>query len=186
MIVSPVRCEPLETPPLAQGRPRLCVVASVMTRNTPACAGKTDRYGETKEGDPKHPRLRGEDPETKAIGLTIVETPPLARGRLEVDRAEAVRTGNPPACAGKTEAVADRISALRKHPRLRGEDSITRTGHTCISETPPLARGRHPARCTPELWARNTPACAGKTPTGEGQQQRCKKHPRLRGEDKYV
>ena len=50
-----------ETPPLARGRPALMAREADVLGNTPACAGKTALEELTRAGEEKHPRLRGED-----------------------------------------------------------------------------------------------------------------------------
>ncbi len=91
------------------------------------------------------------------------ETPPLARGR-----------------PGQSTASSSRSW---KHPRLRGEDWPGRYDLTDIKETPPLARGRRISLGFGFVSVRNTPACAGKTRLVSRRRRRCRKHPRLRGED---
>ena len=131
------------------------------------------------------------------------ETPPLARGR-HVDAFGGLDAlGNTPACAGKTELLAKPCESLRntpacagktwpqrclrvnvgKHPRLRGEDLGQGHGHHGVGETPPLARGRQNITDNAIGGQRNTPACAGKTPSAGRNFRTREKHPRLRGED---
>ena len=91
------------------------------------------------------------------------ETPPLTRGRL---------------CAPLTKS-----RRLRKHPRLRGEDSrLNRLDHP-EAETPPLTRGRPDSSGRETETEGNTPAYAGKTAVPRRCRTRRRKHPRLRGED---
>ena len=91
----------------------------------------------------KHPRLRGEDRRKIVFTVCSKETPPLARGRLNV-------------------LLLFRMNR-KKHPRLRGEDKTRRVLWTTKPETPPLARGRQNVSNTNGYALRNTPACAGKT-----------------------
>ena len=51
-----------ETPPLTRGRPADTKTIERLPGNTPAYAGKTNRYDKKRKADRKHPRLRGEDP----------------------------------------------------------------------------------------------------------------------------
>ena len=50
-----------ETPPLTRGRLRVLRAHRRARENTPAYAGKTNRYDKKRKADRKHPRLRGED-----------------------------------------------------------------------------------------------------------------------------
>ena len=51
----------LETPPHARGRQLLNLKSLTQIRNTPACAGKTNRRHAKRRQGRKHPRMRGED-----------------------------------------------------------------------------------------------------------------------------
>ena len=136
-----------ETPPLARGRPPFGPLFAMHQGNTPACAGKTERGNLSRYGSGKHPRLRGEDQQGVDVAVTCMETPPLARGRPQklidaIDKAAETpplargrlqfhATGfgcprNTPACAGKTDTNPNGRFPSRKHPRLRGEDPISR------------------------------------------------------------
>ena len=53
------------------------------SRNTPAYAGKTRRSRPRQCDQGKHPRLRGEDDFGLAVAESVVETPPLTRGRQQ-------------------------------------------------------------------------------------------------------
>ena len=44
-------------------------------------------------------------------------------------------------------------------------------------------RGRPLSAALKQIWAGNTPAYAGKTPSGKERAWRCRKHPRVCGED---
>ena len=153
-----------ETPPLTRGRPKRRSMPLFCLRNTPAYAGKT------------------------CSGVSWIrvwmETPPLTRGRPGnvLCRSESLR--NTPAYAGKTRMRAKRAFAKKKHPRLRGEDSVESSGFSCSPETPPLTRGR--LRRVSSWWTSsgNTPAYAGKTLQILRARRGVQKHPRLRGEDK--
>ena len=92
-------------------------------------------------------------------------------------------TRNTPAYAGKTFPDDRRRRVLRKHPRLRGEDSKWTGALMMIPETPPLTRGRLSHLVATLFSVRNTPAYAGKTFLQRFVRAFCQKHPRLRGED---
>ena len=73
--------------------------------------------------------------------------------------------------------------AVRKHPRLRGEDDRQTVVSPFALETPPLTRGRLVGGLQKRWHGRNTPAYAGKTHLYSSCHTACMKHPRLRGED---
>ena len=58
-----------ETPPLTRGRRRRSQVRPLLSRNTPAYAGKTGEEGSTFSGVEKHPRLRGEDRDLERLSI---------------------------------------------------------------------------------------------------------------------
>ena len=112
----------LETPPHARGRQLLNLKSLTQIRNTPACAGKTNRRHAKRRQGRKHPRMRGEDLAKTLMYSTLRETPPHARGRLDKAKDWAGRCRNTPACAGKTDKSVFLLLGKWKHPRMRGED----------------------------------------------------------------
>ena len=175
-----------ETPPLTRGRLKQSLASAKHCGNTPAYAGKTNPKGcalrstwkhprlrgedraqcGRRRSRRKHPRLRGEDMRLPCVCDVVRETPPLTRGRLEVDGVPKLPRGNTPAYAGKTRSSATGLRASRKHPRLRGEDRL-RVAHV-------------------RRQGGNTPAYAGKTQDAVNFHRKHQKHPRLRGEDRSV
>ena len=134
------------TPPRARGRPHQPEQSFTEQRNTPACAGTTQRRPARPPGTGEHPRVRGDDGHAADWGWCRHGTPPRARGRLRCSTSRWYRSRNTPACAGTTGDSAQPSALLTEHPRR--------------------ARGR---RHTPdeELGGRgNTPACAGTTRPG--------------------
>ena len=172
-----------ETPPRARGRPQDRRDVARRQRNTPACAGKTALSLPTASIIWKHPRVRGEDWSINDDTSMNTETPPRARGRPTKKKKSLLLTRNTPACAGKTDLLNRTAEHVGKHPRVRGEDNFAPRVVNVIAETPPRARGRPNLSFLPAFWRRNTPACAGKTPSSEVEIGLFQKHPRVRGED---
>ena len=180
---APVGGLALETPPLTRGRLFYGVHDGFGTGNTPAYAGKTREAVPDRPPFSKHPRLRGEDGHCLNFKVIVVETPPLTRGRPDIDSGLIHSVGNTPAYAGKTGRPLTPATRPRKHPRLRGEDKSWNHHHCRRSETPPLTRGRQQAARRLRRRDGNTPAYAGKTSRTTALSARSRKHPRLRGED---
>ena len=88
---------------------------------------------------------------------------PHARGRLLAQVAGMNWERITPACARKTEGVAERAEGAEDHPRMRGEDSTLNQVIDIPPGSPPHARGRREE--ISEACNRNTD------------------HPRMRGED---
>ncbi len=86
-------------------------------------------------------------------------------------RVSRCRTGNSPACAGKTRSLARRrrTAARGTAPRARGRLARPRCVTRCAG-TAPRARGRpHPVGwCTRSVREGNSPACAGTDCAGTG------------------
>ena len=114
-----------ETPPLTRGRLEKSVFDRLSERNTPAYAGKTAKCGVGRLESWKHPRLRGEDVRIVWRYPSVLETPPLTRGRPQAQGPLGCYARNTPAYAGKTTDGPKLLSHDRKHPRLRGEDLAT-------------------------------------------------------------
>ena len=111
----------------------------------------------------KHPRLRGEDVDAGHGRDRFAETPPLTRGRPGTASLWCGTNRNTPAYAGKTLRSQTQRYRGGKHPRLRGEDSMSKVDKNLVT--------------------RNTPAYAGKTFLFLAEGLLEWKHPRLRGED---
>ena len=86
------------------------------------------------------------------------------RGRPDIRGTVDNSPGNTPAYAGKTLLGRCHAFALRKHPRVCGEDRYAVLTPTHHPETPPRMRGRPHQAGQQVQQIRNTPAYAGKTP----------------------
>ena len=145
------------SPPHARGRHLKEAKGRILTRITPACAGKTPAMTLPCPTISDHPRMRGEDQRE------FVGSPPHARGRLCHERLNVRAIRITPACAGKTAAYDSKSSSAWDHPRMRGEDTARIPANTPATGSPPHARGR---LVIPRIVChayRITPACAGKT-----------------------
>ena len=103
------------------------------------------------------------------------------------DEFRPLGSGNPvrntPTCVGKTWTATTNASGAKKHPHVRGEDTVQIYNDVLALETPPRAWGR---RLVTGIWSissRNTPTCVGKTQDSQAKNTRMWKHPHVRGED---
>ena len=112
----------------------------------------------------KHLRLRGENESPKAPTESFIETPPLARRKLESSINQLIRWRNTSACAEKTNPPHKGNNQDQKHLRLRGENASDSSLYEWYIETPPLARRKHIHQKARSCPCRNTSACAEKTP----------------------
>ena len=153
----------LGSPPHARGRPGDVPGNHRQSRITPACAGKTRKRLCRLRHSPDHPRMRGEDPVNFASELYGSGSPPHARGRPTNDHLWVYWVGITPACAGKTDWTCTGRCSPWDHPRMRGEDRITRRRSSLLVGSPPHARGRPSFVLSYGVASGITPACAGKT-----------------------
>ena len=94
----------------------------------------------------------------------------------------ALRGRNIPAYAGRTSAAWRSNNKPQKHPRIRGENSVTRNAHFANVETSPHTRGKLNGSDSNPRLARNIPAYAGKALIRQDDRPFWEKHPRIRGE----
>ena len=139
-----------ETPPHAWGRQNDDDILNSVYGNTPTCVGKTYTWRVLPFSREKHPHMRGEDKGRQEMNESLRETPPHAWGRPHMDVKAMPRSRNTPTCVGKTFFQEVRLSVLRKHPHMRGEDRTQATAPDTPLETPPHAWGR-PYKCPSSL-----------------------------------
>ncbi len=183
LLVPRVELVRLGLPPRARGTPHPWCDRARAGRNTPACAGNTNRYSGPSRLGREHPRLRGEHVIDREYVFLDDGTPPPARGTLPAVTWESPPGGTPPpargtryplrrcirssrntpACAGNTGTGGLGCSTSPEHPRLRGEHLVEAARYISTRGTPPPARGtQRPVPHRTET-RRNTPACAGNT-----------------------
>ena len=173
--------QPQGSPPLARGKVHAAPLLQGLAGITPACAGKSPRKAAENEARKDHPRLRGEKLAPLAQ-VAAAGSPPLARGKGDVDFSLMYFHGITPACAGKRRRRMCDEWRNEDHPRLRGEKFLRFVGQRLVLGSPPLARGKE--NCIKILFchAGITPACAGKSQTHTPMSTWARDHPRLRGE----
>ena len=91
------------TPPHARGTRVKSNIEAIITRNTPACAGKTVAQAKALRGARVHPRVRREYSSLKmVIPVRNGTPPPHAWGILEEEHLFDGETRNTPTCVGNT------------------------------------------------------------------------------------
>ncbi len=135
-------------------------------RSTFACAGTTIRRSSSRDSQPEHSRVRGDNELRSGSGETRAGAPPRARGQRVALRDGHGRDRSTPACAGTTDvARAEPIGEGGAPPRARGQRSGVKDGPVPIRSTP-RARGTTTAAAT----------TAVETP----------EHPRVRGDNESL
>ena len=130
-----------------------------------------------------HPRMRGEDWLDLASPAHVSGSPPHARGRPIRSLAASGRVRITPACAGKTTRPQGGASRREDHPRMRGEYPTHSDKQTRNVGSPRMRGEDRVTRPRPGRSGGITPACAGKTVRGAGDDAAASDHPRMRGED---
>ena len=110
-------------------------------------------------------------------------SPPHTRGRCGKGRDRLLLLGFTPAYAGKIFYTARGCRCSWVHPRIRGEDLISRLRGFGVLGSPPHTRGRFFLFGIRRPLRGFTPAYAGKIPDVPGNASGDEVHPRIRGED---
>ena len=109
-----------------------------------------------------HPRIRGEHPASSTLHTTSWGIIPAYAGSTLGSR---TRQRRPcwiiPAYAGSTRITEDAPDALRDHPRIRGEHSMTATAKAIAEGSSPHTRGARCSRRVPSRLAGDHPRIRG-------------------------
>ena len=126
--------------------------------------------------------MRGDHAGLESEPAEQTGTPPRARGSLDLPGLGRRVGRNTPACAGITVTWPSTTAASQEHPRVRGDHFAAEEPlcHEC--GTPPRARGSLHRGSRARGVQRNTPACAGITPSTGGDSSEPPEHPRVRGD----
>ena len=130
-----------------------------------------------------HPRSRGDNFFVDLSLPRLEGSPPLTRGQLGYAKLVSLVCRITPAHAGTTSAdhVLNHID--RDHPRSRGDNAPFRLPSSVTLGSPPLTRGQLRS-CSPRRPPCGiTPAHAGTTPAHLSARQKCRDHPRSRGDN---
>ena len=158
----------------------------MLSRITPAHAGKRIGCKEIFLLTADHPRVCGEKGRGNGVNLWAGGSPPRVRGKPRCAPAFRTSSGITPACAGKTANKTLGAALYRDHPRVCGENQGVRLPSAHRQGSPPRVRGKPRIR----HWERHcigiTPACAGKTAYDPQRRSRRADHPRVCGENRVV
>ena len=157
------RTRRIGSPPPMRGKVSTFFCLLMMTRITPAYAGKSSGGFRISFRLGDHPRLCGEKLCFSQTLLCHLGSPPPMRGKdITATWATSIFRITP-AYAGKSSVVPYPVPASRDHPRLCGEKVQTASGIAPMTGSPPPMRGK--ATRTPLFFQnlRITPAYAGKS-----------------------
>ena len=153
----------LGSPPLVRERRRKKSLHLLMTRITPARAGKTMIQLMKSRSSRDHPRSCGKDRHMCVAVNVGIGSPPLVRERQPGGGWHRVKAGITPARAGKTMNSTWMTMKLQDHPRSCGKDHCAFHSFRSLLGSPPLVRERPAKGVMRMYWLRITPARAGKT-----------------------
>ena len=146
-----------------RGKGSFHFIRSLLSRITPACAGKRSFVVPKNAHSRDHPRLCGE----KKIRISPLRnnagSPPPVRGKALLPQQFRSALGITPACAGKRAYHRHPHPDHEDHPRLCGEKfGVDRHVNQCQGSPPPVrGKGDHYRFLEDERGI--TPACAGKS-----------------------
>ena len=170
------------SPPRVRGKASCSVLSSSERRITPACAGKSARFGIRCCAVEDHPRVCGEKAPFLAGAHIYHGSPPRVRGKVCNQQVTKFKLGITPACAGKRPRLPFFDIFGGDHPRVCGEKARCTAGIFPVSGSPSRVRGKVNTLYYRRTSTGITPACAGKS-LGKAK-RRCWlwDHPRVCGE----
>ena len=114
----------------------------LLSRITPAGAGKTQMLKCWIPKHTDHPRRCGENYSTIARLRDVVGSPPQVRGKLLLVTSFWIVLRITPAGAGKTPLHKGYFSVLKDHPRRCGENDDIQPEFPNVAGSPPQVRGK--------------------------------------------
>ena len=146
-----------------RGKEVVFIDSYLVSRITPAYAGKSFFCPDRILWDRDHPRVCGEKLYMPCAIAPNVGSPPRMRGKVSAERARSNAARITPAYAGKSYLIGTGLGDTEDHPRVCGEKMLT--GDTTDEETgsPPRMRGKASNVFINPYGDRITPAYAGKS-----------------------
>ena len=132
----------LGSPPHVRGKVVISRYLRLLSRITPACAGKRGTRRQSVQGAKDHPRMCGEKKLTFDAGQLIPGSPPHVRGKVCLVLAQSFELGITPACAGKRQPDRRRPRVHQDHPRMCGEKAAELIAAAPSKGSPPHVRGK--------------------------------------------
>ena len=151
------------TSPRMRGKQRGAYGCFRCTRNIPAYAGKTVCVNSVTITFPEHPRVCGENSAFTAWFCPRNGTSPRMRGKPRPVMWCVSQARNIPAYAGKTDGLRISYRPASEHPRVCGENEVSKAYMLFMQGTSPRMRGKRFLVPSATVGARNIPAYAGKT-----------------------
>ena len=133
---------PLGSPPHMRGKAFLPTPAMVLSRITPAYAGKSVLLVFQSAVNRDHPRICGEKLPRTLRPSPRKGSPPHMRGKVNEKKANGFDIRITPAYAGKSTLLCFPAEPGWDHPRICGEKSLSGTDTGRKEGSPPHMRGK--------------------------------------------
>ena len=130
------------SPPPMRGKVVKLPQSRILSRITPAYAGKSVLCNHLLCQRKDHPRLCGEKSEPENCDMNNQGSPPPMRGKENPVTLEKIPLRITPAYAGKSRDSGVVVAVIRDHPRLCGEKFRIHLFITCQPGSPPPMRGK--------------------------------------------
>ena len=170
------------SPPRVRGKVCLVEKPRQEVGITPACAGKSTADNVLFQALSDHPRVCGEKSTPPTIVTPPRGSPPRVRGKGNLLKVLVPLGRITPACAGKRKRACCAFDILQDHPRVCGEKRAFAQAVAARHGSPPRVRGKVRLERRSVVYARITPACAGKRPLPTTPTRNTRDHPRVCGE----
>ena len=145
----PTSCAPCPgrsgSPPRGRGKGPRPGNTPVLTRITPAWAGKRRDWPAAQHGPRDHPRVGGEKCLMSWSCALLTGSPPRGRGKATFSGRCGPGVGITPAWAGKRRGVFSTPRTAGDHPRVGGEKGGGFVCYRCHWGSPPRGRGKGPS-----------------------------------------
>ena len=168
--------------PRVRGTARHRSTGDAGLRFIPACAGNSLRQRNYRRLMPVHPRVCGEQRQTRVRTMPTAGSSPRVRG-TDFQMFEGYRrTRFIPACAGNSARPAGGSLLMAVHPRVCGEQDPMNPLIDADVGSSPRVRGTEQNLMAPRIKYRFIPACAGNSISPGSRPAPAPVHPRVCGE----
>ena len=150
------------SPPHGRGKGLHRKYYKLVTRITPAWAGKSYYEALARGGSRDHPRMGGEKLISTVFLFPPIGSPPHGRGKGFDALEFSGLIGITPAWAGKRKRARAKAGGREDHPRMGGEKCVPVSWATGPAGSPPHGRGKAPPHAVSRRPSGITPAWAGK------------------------
>ena len=165
-----------------RGKAPARIAEMMLSRITPACAGKSAKAKVDEACNKDHPRVCGEKALSTFSSRKNSGSPPRVRGKGVWYLIVMLFAGITPAYAGKSSTATLAAHSTGDHPRVCGEKTSHKLLCSPVMGSPPRMRGKDKAGQAQRGYKGITPAYAGKSFQRPVSGKPFRDHPRVCGE----